>query len=124
MPDGVAPDFEGYLTAQQRNLEQIRRLPHFALGLFLNDLYQHSIDLIPPTSSLHLGHLFIVCHKALLSALTIIGRGLPDDAGGITRRAVEAACLARAFKHDRTNVRRWLAYEARMARWATRQSGA
>jgi hypothetical protein len=115
--------FDGYLEAQQANLLQVRRLPHFKLVERLHVLYDLSTKMIPLTSPPHFGRLFLVCDSSLVSAAATIGRGLPADAGAVTRRAIEAACLARAIKHDRENVLRWTAYEQRMARWVARREG-
>src|SRR5262249_54047405 len=65
----------------------------------------------------------LVCHKALMSAAALIALGQPDDSAGVTRRAIEAACLARAIKHDKANLNRWLSYEKRLARWNAREKG-
>jgi hypothetical protein len=62
----------------------------------------------------------LICHKAYLSAAALIGRRQPDDAGSITRRAIEAACLSLAITHDPANVARWVAREERVARWRAR----
>jgi len=53
----------------------------------------------------------------------LIARLLPEDAAGITRRAVEAALLARAIHFDPENRRRWEAFEERAARWDARTIG-
>jgi len=116
-------DFDSYLDAQQTNLSQIRRLPYFALVERTHELYGTSLGIIPQTAPVHFGRLFLICHKSLVSAAATIGRALPGDAGAVTRRAIEAACLARAIKHDRKNVERWLSYEQRMARWVARHEG-
>jgi hypothetical protein len=58
-----------------------------------------------------------------MSAATLILRALPDDAAAVTRRALEAARIAQAIKHDGTNLRRWIAFEKRMARWKRRNEG-
>src|SRR6266850_2395312 len=63
------------------------------------------------------------CHQALLSAAVTIGRGSPADAPIITRRAIEAACLAVAINHDPTNRDKWIAAERRLWRWADRRKG-
>src|SRR5512132_3108519 len=100
-PDG---DLDGYLGVQARNLETMRRLPHFAFVERIGALYDRSIATLPPTVSLLLLHLFIACHQALLSALATIGRAQPIDSIGVTRRAAEVARTAAAIKHDPANL--------------------
>lgn len=117
--------FDGYFAAQQGNLDQIRRLPHF-LNLIepISSLYDLSIATIAPDKAIPLyARLLLVCQKALMSAAALIARGQPDDSAGVTRRAIEAACLARAIKHDRANLHEWLSYEVRLARWNARDQG-
>lgn len=116
--------FPDYFAAQQRNLEQISRLPYFHLLMEpVDQLYELSVKLVPPAISPVFGRLLLTCHKSFLAAASIIARGQPAESAGITRRAIEAACLARAIKHDKTNMKRWLAYEERLARWTARQQG-
>lgn len=114
--------FELYLEGQQNNLEQIIRLHHFReLIPAVNDLYELSITLVPENARPQYGRSLVTCHKGFLSAAALIARGQPDDSGAITRRVIEAARIARAIKHDPTNLNRWRAYEARRARWQARQ---
>lgn len=114
--------FDAYFASQERNLVQIRYLECFTKLMDpLDALYEHSVTLIPPTSHPVLGRLFIACHKSFLSAAALIARAQPDDCGGITRRAIEAACLGAAIKHDASNLDRWRAYEERLARWQARE---
>ena len=116
--------FSDYFAAQQRHLEQITSLPYFRLLMEpVDQLYEISARLIPPTTSPVPVRLFMTCHKAFLAAASFIARGQPSESAGITRRAIEAGCLARAIKHDEANLHRWLAYEARLARWVARRDG-
>jgi len=117
--------FNDYFAAQQGNLDQIRRLQHFVhLIEPVSSLYDLSIDTLAPDKITPLyGKLLLVCHKALMSAAALIARGQPDDSASVTRRAIEAACLARAIKHDKANLTRWLSYEKRLARWEAREQG-
>jgi hypothetical protein len=117
--------FNDYFVAQQGNLDQIRRLPHFVhLIEPVSSLYEVSISALAPDKATPLyAKLLLVCHKALMSAAALIGRGQPDDSAGVTRRAIEAACLARAIKHDKANLKRWISYENRLARWEAREQG-
>ena len=121
----VEKGLDDYFRAQQANLEQIRRLPHFTQLIEpIHDLYERSINALDPERTRPLfGRLLLVWHKAMLSAAALIGRALPADSAGVTRRAIEAACLARAIKHSEPNLNRWRAYEERLKRWETRLRG-
>ena len=116
--------FDRYLAAQQSKLEQIRRLPHFTdLVEPVHGLYEQAATLIPTTALVIFGRLFLLSDQNLMSAATLTLRALPDDAAAVTRRALEAARLALAIKHDRANLDRWIAFEERMARWKRRDEG-
>lgn len=107
---GGHPDlsFDAYLKGQENNLAQIRRLPVFRdLVLPVKELYERAADLVPPGTPPSFGRILLLGHKSLLSAAALIARGLPDDAAGITRRAIEAVRTGRAIKHDRGNLDRW-----------------
>jgi hypothetical protein len=62
----------------------------------------------------------LLSHRSFLSAGAQALRALPDDAETLTRRPLEAARLALAFKHDPANIERWLAVEQRTKRWRRR----
>ena len=117
--------FDKFFAAQQGNLEQIRRFPHFQhLIEPVSSLYELSIETVAPDKAIPLfARLLLGCHKALMSAAALIARGQADDSAGVTRRAIEAACLARAIKHSKANLHEWLAYEKRLARWEARDRG-
>ncbi len=115
--------FGEYFQAQAHHITQILRLPVFTnLVLPLDDLYRLSVDLVPRDSKPYFGRFLLVCHKAFMSAASTIARGQPDDSQGVTRRACEAARVARATKYKAENLREWLAYEERLARWHARDS--
>lgn len=115
--------FREYFEAQQANLDQLRRLPEYIqLLLPLESLYRQATELIPADAAAIFGRLLLLSHRSFLSAGALALRGLPDDAEAITRRAVEAARFALAFKHDAATIERWLAAEARMERWRRRQA--
>jgi hypothetical protein len=117
-------NLDSYVQAQLQNWSQTRRLPHVAEVIIpLDELYQVSRNLIPPSSPPTYGRFLLLCHKAFLAAATTIGRCQPDDAAGVTRRAIEIATIAAAMKADPANVDKWLAFEERMARWAERDRG-
>ncbi len=66
---------------------------------------------------------FIICHRALLSAATSTGSGLPEDGAAITRRALEAAKVALAITVDPANLEEWRALAKRSGRWEDRGKG-
>ena len=66
---------------------------------------------------------FLLCHRALLSAATATGSGMPEDAAATTRRALEAAKVALAIKADPDNFTIWKATDARKDRWKKRRQG-
>lgn len=66
---------------------------------------------------------FLICHRALLSAATSTGSGLPEDSAAITRRALEAAKVCLAVKADAGNFAEWKAIEVRKGRWEDRGKG-
>jgi hypothetical protein len=116
--------FDEYLAAQQYNIEQLRRLPHFTeLILPVHDLYDRAVQLVPPSAPVIFGRLLLLSHRNFLSAAALSLRALPDDAAAVTRRAIEAARTALAFRHDRENLQRWIAEDERMARWEQRRQG-
>jgi len=116
--------FDRYLAAQQANLERNRHLPHFTeLVEPVHRLYESATDLIPKESPVIFGRLLLLSDRNLLSAAALTLRALPDDGAAMTRRALEAARLALAIKHDRTNLERWIAFAKRMERWNQRDEG-
>lgn len=115
---------EQYFAAQQRNLANALRWgPFAALFPLVDDLYVRAIALTPGDQPAIFGQLLLVCHKSFLSAVALIGQAQPDDAGPITRRAIEAARLAAAIRTDPSTADRWSAYEQRMQRWIDRHAG-
>lgn len=118
-PRGLAGD----LDAQAHNLSEVRQLPEFALVEQVAELYERSLEARPRDPDLRFLQLLIICNHALLSCAGLIARAVPGDAIPITRRAIEAACLAAAIKADPANYDRWLAGEERMKRWRDRDQG-
>jgi len=99
-------------------------MPHFRelFGL-LDTLYVEGLDLIPAASPPYFGRLFLICHKSMLGAVSLLLRLHPDDAGAVTRRSIEAALMAAAVKHDPANLTEWQSFEQRTKRWDARQEG-
>lgn len=114
--------FDDYIQAQQRNLEQIRRLPHFTHLIDpLALLYELAVSAMPSNSPDPFARLLLACHKEFLSAVALMARGQPSDSFAPTRRAIEIGCLARGVNYDREKFRRWASPDERLERWAARQ---
>jgi hypothetical protein len=86
-------------------------------------MYQLAIAGAPSGISPFFGQILLICHKSFLAAATLIGQAQPDDAGPITRRAIEAVRLAAALKDDPTIAEKWVAHETRTERWQARREG-
>jgi hypothetical protein len=115
---------QDYIAAQRANITSIRQLPHFLiLGDLTDRLYERAVTLVPKSSPPPFGQLLLICHRSFLSALTLIGQAQPDDAGPISRRAIEAARLALAVKRNPDNAIKLATYEQRMERWQARDRG-
>ena len=117
--------FRHYIDAQRRNLESALKFELFgATCPRMDRLYQISIAGVPKDKSRVFGQFLLICHKSFLAAATLIGQAQPDDAGPITRRAIEVVRLAAAINSgDPTVVEKWSAYEERMDRWKARNEG-
>jgi hypothetical protein len=112
--------FDDYLATQEKNLARVSQLRAFTVLVKPLDLiYERSLRLSDGQSG-PCEALLMICYKAFLSAAALIGRAQPEDADAITRRAIEAACLGRAIKHDRENLVRWFAYQERTTRTEAR----
>jgi hypothetical protein len=123
--NAVPPSVDAFIQTDHDNLEDTRRhRPEFReLVPPLNALYAAASALVPPTSDPTFGRALMLCHKAMLSAATSIGRGHPEDAAGTTRRAIETARIALAIRHDPANLDRWVAEKQREARREARKKG-
>jgi len=118
-----AKGFDGYIAAQEHSLRELRCLPEFMLIEAIDALYDRSVRVLVPNPPPQLLQLLIACRQALLSAAATIGRASPADALAITRRGIEAACLAVAINHDPTNRDKWIGAERRLSRWADLRQG-
>src|ERR1017187_3676804 len=89
-----------FIAGQRRNLDQLRQTQLFQdLIDSLDRAYRSVIEMVPELGPpIIYGRFALVWHKSMLSAATLIGQGQPEDAGGVTRRAVEAARVALAIK--------------------------
>lgn len=117
-------DFEKFLSGEAHYLSQIWNIPPFSTLIpLLDQLYNLSINLLTPDTNPFFGRRILLCHKCFLSAASLIARGLPEDSGPITRRAVEIAIWALTGKVDQRRLIRWGSYEERLSRWKDRQEG-
>lgn len=113
-----------YIDAQRKNLEAALKFELFgATCPRMDRLYELSIAAVPKDKSPVFGQFLLICHKSFLAAATLIGQAQPDDAGPITRRAIEVVRLAAAIRADPAVAEEWGAYEKRMARWEARNEG-
>ena len=116
--------FQEYISAQRKNLDSALKFELFGATCPLMDrLYEVSVAAVPKDKSPVFGQFLLICHKSFLAAATLIGQAQPDDAGPITRRAIEVVRLAAAMKADAAIAEQWVAYEKRMARWQARDQG-
>lgn len=113
-----------YIEAQRSNLKAIEKLPHYSILVpLVDEIYSHSIKIVPKDTPPRYGRFLLLCHKSYLAAATLIGQAQPDDAAPITRRAIEIARVCLASKHNEDNYEKWLSYEKRHARWEKREAG-
>ncbi len=118
----IQPNFQDYFTAQKTNLDNAFKFAPFAvLFPIVHDLYVTAARLIPPDHQF--GPFVLIGHKEFLAAASLIGQAQPDEAVPITRRAIEMAQAAVAFRKDSENIKKWTAFPERIARWIARQRG-
>lgn len=113
-----------YFGAQKENLQRALSWEPFAeIFPLVDKLYVDALKLIVPDHSPRFAQFLLIGHKSFLAAASLIGQRQPDDAGPITRRAIEAARIAAVIKTNPDKIEAWLAYTERMQRWADRQEG-
>lgn len=113
-----------YFDALSQNRDNIREFPPYAeLIPRVDELYHRTIGLVPNerTASVQ-GRFLLVCHKSYLTAANLIAQAQPEDAGPVTRRAIEIVRLAAAFKDDESVLNQWNSWETRMRRWEARRN--
>src|SRR5262245_20643285 len=114
----------GFLWQQECRLHLNLAGGHLSvLAPLIERAYEAAFEALPTPLNLLLWRLLALCHRGFLAAVGTIARGQPDDAGAVTRRALEMAKVAIAVKHDPANAGRWAAYETRIARWKARAEG-
>jgi hypothetical protein len=115
---------EEYFQEQKANLARSSQWIDFIeIFTLVNKLYVDAIALVPNDRPLLFSQILLICHKSFLSAVALIGQAQPDDAGAITRRAIEAARFAAAIKTNPGKIEAWMAFETKMQRWRDRQEG-
>lgn len=113
-----------YFDGQKENLRRsLNWEPFAAIFPLVDKLYVDAIGLMPTDRSPVFGQFLLICHKSFLSAAALIGQAQPDDAGPITRRAIEVARFAAIIKTNPEKVEEWVAFSERARRWADRQEG-
>lgn len=113
-----------YFDAQKENLRSSSLWePFVTIFPLVDKLYVDAIRLTPSGPSPLFGQLLLICHKSFLSAASLIGQAQPEDAGPITRRAIEAARFAAATKTNPEKAKEWMASRERLQRWIDRQQG-
>jgi hypothetical protein len=113
-----------FLEAQTYQLEQNLQTEQFAtLAPAIVRAYDAANLALPERTDLAIRKLLWLCHRSFMVAALLIARGHPDDAGPVTRRAIETARVAFALTYNRENLDLWAQYDARRARWAARQEG-
>jgi hypothetical protein len=113
-----------YFDAQRANLSiSLGWEPFAAIFPLVDKLYVDAIGLTPSGPSSIFGQLLLICHKSFLSAAALIAQAQPEDAGPITRRAIEAARIAAMFKTDPAKGAEWMEDNRRLERWADRRDG-
>jgi hypothetical protein len=117
--------FYQYIEAQRANIKSLLEFELFgATCPRMHEFYKLSIAaLTNDKPSTIFPRFLLICHKSFLAAATLIGQAQPDDAGPITRRAIEAVKIAAAIKANPKFAEKWGAYEKRVERWKTRIAG-
>lgn len=120
--------WQTFLEESRKFFDANRGCPMFRLIETVDELYRVAQAKTPfpktDTEKDNLLHMcFYICHRALLSAATSIGSGLPEDGAAITRRALEAAKVALAITVDAGNLEEWRALATRTGRWEDRGKG-
>ena len=120
--------WQTFVEESRKFFDANRGCPIFGLIETLDELYRaaHDSGPFPKTDSEKdnlLQMCFFICHRALLSAATSTGSGLPEDGAAITRRALEAAKVALAVAVDAGNLEEWRALGTRKGRWEDRGKG-
>jgi hypothetical protein len=117
--------FDEFVATDARNLDGALRVSSVFRQLLpkIEALYEKARGLLPREGPLHLSRSFVLCHKEMFCAAAAIGRGHPEDAAPLTRRAIEIATTTFAITYDEDNLKRWIAIEKRTARWDARDKG-
>lgn len=115
---------DAYLEAQRKNLDQgVATSIYRELVNAIDIAYRVAFERAPAGTQLVHNRIFLICHKSLLAAASLIAQAQPEDSVAITRRAIEAAKVALAIKANSENGNKWLAFDERQARWLARDQG-
>ncbi len=121
-------NWKTFVEAGRTFFEANRGCPMYQLVDHLDELYRLAYLKAPfpktggeQDNFLHM--CFLICHRALLSAATVLSSGQPEDGPAITRRAIEAAKVCLAVKADASNFEEWKNIETRKTRWESRSNG-
>ena len=112
-----------YFIALRNNLERGLHEPYMNDLIRSLDTAYRTLIKSPPKGPLVFGQFLLICHKAMLSAASLIAQTQPEDSVGITRRAAEAAKTALAIKLNDDNAKQWISYQERHDRWVKRNQG-
>ncbi len=113
-----------FMAAQGRNADTFDTSPHFtSLVPLVDRMYEVAGELASQRHSPTLVKLLMMCRRDFLIAAGQIQRALPFDSHANTRRAVEIARVALAFKRNPGNTEEWLRSDLRQRRWDARQEG-
>lgn len=119
MDNQSVEDLYGFLRVQNDHMQVNLASEQFkALIPPVNDAYEAARLEVSAEAALTTIQLLLLCHRSFLLAVSLISGGHPNDAGPVTRRAIEMARIAFALTYDSENFDRWVSYDKRSARWA------
>lgn len=111
-----------YIRAQRLNAERFRRTPHYAeMIVSLDAVYTRCLHIRPRSPEPIFEKSLLLCHRAFLSAASLILQGQAEDAAAVARRGAELATFCLSYKRDQSPAAEWLAEKQRKARWGSRR---
>src|SRR3569832_2419825 len=124
MDEQSIEDLFGFLRVQNDHTRSYFCSEQFKVLIpLMNDAYEATKLGLPAGTGLIVIQLLLLCHRSFLLAVSLIGGGHPNDAGPVTRRAIEMARIAFALTYDSENFDRWISCGGRGARGAAREAG-
>ena len=119
MDNQLAENLYGFLRVQNDHIKVNLASEQFkALIPPVNEAYEAARLEVSKEVDLTTIQLLLLCHRSFLLAVSLIAGGHPNDAGSVTRRAIEMAKIAFALVYDSENFDRWVNYNVRSGRWA------